>query len=219
MPKAVLFDMDGVLIDSFDAHYQSWVDLAGETGKTFTEADFTWGFGRTSRECITKYWGAALGEKETRRLDDRKEVLFRKIIADKPPIMDGAEALIASLKAAGFKLAIGSSGPPENVMLTYDYLGGSDTFDAVVTGMDVTRGKPDPEVFLTCADRVGVEPDRCAVIEDAAAGVAAANAAGMISIGMVSTGRTEQQLAGANIVVHSLRDLTAEQISTLVNAT
>ena len=126
--------------------------------------------------------------------------------------------MLRSLHDAGFRLAVGSSGPPENVALVLDRLEARDLFEAVVTGEDVTRGKPDPEVFLIAAKRLGVPPARCAVIEDAPPGIAAANAAGMTSVGLLSTGRKPDDLAAARIVVQSLGELSPQVLRDLIAA-
>src|SRR3954454_4435051 len=144
----VIFDVGGVLVDSYDAHYQSWRDILAEHGRELTEHDFARTFGRTSREIIAQFWGDGVSAAEIREIDDRKEALYRDIVARQFPAMDGAVELIDALRAAGFALAVGSSAPPENVMQSLDRLGRRDAFGAVVTGRDVTRGKPDPQVFL-----------------------------------------------------------------------
>ncbi len=217
MTPAVIFDMDGVLIDSYEAHFQSWIDLARETGKKFNREDFTWAFGRTSRETVVKYWGSDLSPERVAQLDDRKEELYRVIIADKLPVMPGVMALMDDLHRNGFKMAVGSSGPPENVYVTVDQLGRS-RFDAIVTGKDVKKGKPNPEVFLTAAKKLGLEPNHCAVIEDAPAGIAAAKAAGMVAIGMTSTGRTRTELVAADVIVGTLTELNADKIRGLIES-
>ena len=117
--------------------------------------------------------------------------------------------------AAGFRVAFGSSGPPENVLFHVDLLGVASRLDAVITGADVTRGKPDPQVFLMAAERMGVPPAQCVVIEDAAAGVEAANRAGMTSIALVGT-TTRGKLSHAKLVVDSLSELNPERIAALI---
>ncbi|MBN2473830.1 MAG: HAD family phosphatase [Pirellulales bacterium] len=207
---AVIFDMDGVLVDTYHAHYRSWLAMAEPQGLSFTEAEFAPTFGRTSREIIATFWGdGRFNDEEIALLDDRKEAAFRKIVEADFPAMPGATELLRDLHGAGFKLAVGSSGPPENIELVIDRLAARSLFDAIVTGMDVNRGKPDPQVFLIAAERLGVAPRRCAVVEDAPAGVEAANAAGMVSIGLTSTGRTAESLAAADRVVGSLAELSA----------
>lgn len=206
---AVIFDMDGVLVDSYAAHFESWRRLAKERGFEFTKEQFLTTFGRVSREVVVE---CGLLESPTpeaiAEIDDAKEAHFRDILCETFPPMDGAVELIDSLAEQGIPLAVGSSGPPENVALIIDLLGTRERFDAVVTGVDVSHGKPHPEVFLKAAERLGAEPCDCVVIEDAVAGIAAAHAAGMTCLALVSTGHTTEELAAADQVVHSLRELT-----------
>jgi len=214
---AVIFDVDGVLVDSYDAHFQSWLLLCKERGLEMTEQQFIATFGRTSREIIKELWGDQITtEAMGAETDDRKEGLFREILSNDFPGMDGAAELIDGLHDAGFLLALGSSGPPENVGLVLDAFGCRHRFKGIVTGVDVARGKPDPQVFLLGAERVGVAPERCVVIEDAPAGVAAAHAAGMKCVAVVSTGRVRERLAAADLTVDSLRELNAESIRGLI---
>jgi beta-phosphoglucomutase len=214
---AAIFDMDGVLVDTYQAHWRSWLAMAEPEGLSFSEAEFAPTFGRTSREIIAAFWGRGrFREAEIAALDARKEAAFRQIIAVDFPAMPGVHELLGSLRKAGFALAVGSSGPPENVELVLDRLGARQMFQAVVTGMDVTRGKPDPQVFLIAAERLAVPPARCAVIEDAPAGVAAAHAAGMIGIGLVSTGRTRQSLSAAELVVDRLDEISPAVLRQLI---
>lgn len=209
--------MDGVLVDTYHAHFHSWRELAEAEGIGFSEADFAATFGRTSREIIAQYWG--LQDRDGVRiaeLDHQKEASFRRIIVDDFPVMPGAVELLDELHAAGFRLALGSSAPPENVETIIARLGVGDLLEAIVTGADVTRGKPDPQVFLLAAERLGVTPARCAVVEDAPPGVQAAKAAGMAAIGMASTGRTTEELAEADIVVRSLSELSPSGLHELI---
>ena len=215
---AAIFDMDGVLVDTYHAHYKSWLAMAEPEGLSFTEAEFAPTFGRTSREIIAYFWGdGRYDDAEIAALDEKKEAAFRRIIEADFPAIPGVSSLLEDLHAAGFALAVGSSGPPENVDLVLNRLGAGGLFQAVVTGMDVTRGKPDPQVFLIAAERLNVPPRRCAVVEDAPAGVAAANAAGMASIGLTSTGRTAESLSAAHLIVGSLAELSAELLRGLIN--
>ncbi len=217
--SAVIFDMDGVLVDSYRAHLGSWQVVAAEEGLTLTEAEFASQFGRTNPEIIAVYWGAdRYDDEEVAALADRKERAFREILRVDFPAMPGARDLLEALSEAGFALAVGSSGPPENIELVLRELGARELFRAVVTARDVTRGKPDPQVFLLAAERLGVAPSRCAVVEDAPAGVAAAQAAGMKSIGLASTGRTREELAAADLVVDSLTELSPPVVGELIAA-
>jgi beta-phosphoglucomutase len=214
---AVIFDMDGVLIDSYRAHLQSWQVMAKEAGLRFTQEQFDATFGRTSREVIAALWkDRRLSGEEIAALDDRKEAVFREVLGAAFPAMPGAADLLQSLFEAGFALGVGSSGPAENVELALDRLGNRSHWRAVVTGSDVTRGKPDPQVFLLAAERLAVPPRRCAVVEDAPPGVAAAKAAGMACIGLVSTGRTRPMLSQADLTIDSLSELRPEIVRDLI---
>jgi beta-phosphoglucomutase len=217
---AVIFDVDGVLVDSYTAHLESWRGLARERNcHEMTEAEFRATFGRTSREIIAELWTEnELTAEQIRELDDRKEVLFREMLRADFCAMPGAGDLIDSLRAAGFVIAAGSSGPPDNVLLVLDQLGRSEEFGAVITGVDVQRGKPEPEVFQRGAQRLGVPAESCAVIEDAQVGIEAANRAGMLSIGLAAPPRTVSEFEGADQVVESLSELTPELIAKWVES-
>lgn len=216
--SAVIFDVDGVLVDSYDAHYQSWRMVAREHSLDFTGGDFARSFGRTSRDIVRMLWpdGTAMSDVAIRAIDDRKELLYRDLVAAEFPVMDGARELIDELHGRGIRLAAGSSGPLENVELCLARLERRAHFAAVVTGMDVTRGKPDPQVFLLAAEKLDLDPGRCAVVEDAPAGIEAAHRAGMKAIGLVSTGRQERDLAAADVVIRSLRHLNAGDVELLI---
>ncbi len=222
MTHCVIFDMDGVLVDSYHAHFESWQRVAAEQGVTYTEEQFARSFGRTSREIIKGTWGLPdPSDEQIRAIDARKEALFREIIGRDFPVMDGARELIDELRRAGFRVAVGSSAPPENVALVLDRLGGPDRFAAVVNGMDVQRGKPDPQVFLLAAARAGVEPHGCVVVEDARPGIEAARRARMASVALVSTGRSESDFTPVHpdLIVRSLRDLNARTLADLISRT
>ncbi len=218
MKYGIIFDVDGVLVDSYHAHHESWLALARETRRSFTEAEFASVFGRTSADIIRVFWPPdEIDDEKIRALDDRKEALYRDIVEAEFPAMDGAVELIDSLTKAGFLLAVGSSGPPENVNLVLDRLDRRAAFGAAITGFDVNRGKPDPQVFQLAAKRLNIPPERCAVVEDAPAGIAAAHAASMIAIGLTSTGRTPEELNAADLIVPSLRNLTPQTTTNLIN--
>jgi len=214
-PYAVIFDIDGVLIDSYDAHFQSWKRLCAEHDVDLTESRFAASFGRTSRDIIRMWWGDGVADTTVGQMDARKEAHFRDIVRKDFPQMPGASELIAALHDADFRLAAGSSGPPENVALVLELLDPQGRFAARVTGADVTRGKPDPQVFLMAAQRLGVAPAQCAVIEDAVPGVAAANAAGMVSIALTGTAQRDA-LVEADHVVDSLSELKPQVIASLI---
>ncbi len=214
---AVIFDIDGVLVDSYESHYQSWKLLAENHGRTCSESDFADQFGRTTREVLEAQWADAnLSEDNYRKLDDEKEDLYRQIIATEFPEMPHARALIHNLHQIGWHIALGSSGPVENVNLAIEKLGIQDQIQAAISGNDVSCGKPDPEVFLIAAERIQVPVKNCVVIEDATHGIEAARAAGMKSIGFVSRGRTKEELKSADLLIDHLEQVTPELLMSLL---
>jgi len=211
--QAVIFDVDGVLIDSYEAHLQSWQQLAEKEGLAMSEEQFLATFGRTSREAVTQTWPERrFSEADIRRLDSRKEAIFRQLIERNFPAMDGAIELINSLRAAGFLLALGSSGPRENVDLALSKLKCRHAMRVVVSGSDVTLGKFDPEIYRTVAQRLDVPAQACLVIEDSEPGIAAAKAAGMTCIALHSTGHRRDELLQSDAIVNSLRELTPRTV-------
>lgn len=210
----VIFDMDGVLVDSGPAHLQSWQLLAREMGRDLTAEQFAHSFGQRSSEIITHTFGIS-DDAEIARLDARKESHYRDLIRGRVPAMPGAMELVTSLHASGVRLAVGSSGPPENVMLVCEEMGLTPLMSAIVTGMDVQRGKPDPQVFQIAAERLRLSPADCVVIEDAPAGIEAAKRAGMACIAL-SSSHPRERLTSADRVVGSLAEIDAEAIRSLV---
>jgi beta-phosphoglucomutase len=211
---ATIFDLDGVLVDSYAAHWWSWRRLADETGVRFTEDEFASTFGQRSREVLARYWHVAADSDEAHRLDERKEALFRERLRADFPAADGGVALIDALRAAAVACAVASSAPPENVELTLELLGRRPAFTVVVTGRDVTRGKPDPEIYRRAAERLALPAGRCVVIEDAPVGVEAARAAGMPCVGVTGTVAADR-LRDADLVVDSLRALDPARLAAL----
>ena len=223
---AAIFDLDGTLVDSYDAHYEAWRSISATHGVAVTVDDYYSHFGRRNEDLLRECWLRAgkgeLTHEEIVALDHEKEAAYRAIVANRFPIMDGARELVASLRADGFRTAVGSSGPPANVALAIEGLGlgglalGAAGFDAVVTGRDVKRSKPDPECFLLAAERLSIPPSRCVVFEDAPAGITAAKAAGMRCIAITSKGHTIERQCEADIVFPSVKTVTVAAVRALL---
>ena len=211
----VIFDIDGVLLDSYKLHYECWRAIAEKHSITLSEKEFDSLFGRRGNEIVREIWGEELPAEKVVSIHRKKQALYRENLQGNFPKMDGAVQLIDGLAAQGFVLGIGSSAPPENVEMSLLGLDRVNSFKAVVSGNDVTRGKPDPQVFLLAAQRMEVEPSSCAVIEDAPAGIAAGLAAGMTAIALAGTA-PPGSLTTAHLVVTSLRQLTPQLIAELI---
>jgi len=208
---AVIFDMDGVLVDSYAPHYRSWQIVAEEWNCNYTEELFASGFGRCGTEIIQLHWGLShLTTDEMQEIVDRKEILYREIIQEAVPASVGLAELVSDLHQHHIPMAIGSSGPKANVELVAEKLNLVERLQIRVSGCDVSRGKPDPEVFLRAAAGLGVDAKQCIVIEDAPVGIEAAHNAGMRCIGLTSTGRDPQELNAADWQVDSLKELSTQ---------
>jgi beta-phosphoglucomutase len=209
MPNGVIFDMDGVLVASGEPHKASWQAVARQCGIELTDEAFERTFGMSSREIVRKIWGPQISDDEVRRIDEEKERVYRRLISGNVPLSPGARETLARLAEAGYVLAVGTSGPPENLELVLRETGLGRYFVVTVNGLEVPRGKPAPDIFLTAAERAGLRSAECVVIEDAPVGIQAALAAGMKAIGYVGTHPAERlREAGAARVIERLAEIT-----------
>jgi len=213
--KGVIFDMDGVLVDSGWAHRQAWFDLAEAEGLEMFDEFFCKTFGMQN-DTILPMLRPGISKPEMDRLSDCKEQRYRELVHSRPKAADGVLALLSDLKADGFRLAIGSSAPRANLDVFWGPLGLADYFQATVTKEQVVEGKPSPETFLKAAGMLSLAPQRCVVVEDALHGVQAARAAGMPVVAVTTT-RSRAELACADRVVDSLAELSAEDFVRLLN--
>lgn len=211
----VIFDLDGVLVDTGWAHKQSWYDLAEKEGFSMTDEFFYSTFGMQNYQIIPMLLGRDATSEEIDRLSDWKEQRYRDIIKKKLTPAEGAKSLLIDLKKEGFLLAVGSSAPRANLELVLDCTDLHNYFNAYVTGQDVTRGKPAPDTFLKAAEKLSINTNRCVVVEDAVQGVEAGRATGMAVVAVTTT-RSRKDLAGADIIVDSLTQLQARQFIELL---
>jgi beta-phosphoglucomutase family hydrolase len=209
-----IFDWDGVIINSAAHHEVSWDRLAKECGKLLPENHFKRGFGMKNEVIIPELLGWTSVPTEIRILSLRKEAIYREIVREQGMTpLPGVEQWLRTLRDAGIPCVIGSSTHRENITTTLEVLGLADFFQEIVTAEDVKRGKPDPEVFLTAAQRIGVAPGDGVVFEDALVGIAAAKAAGMHVVAVATT-EPKEKLAHANWVVDRLDELSVAQLWT-----
>ena len=216
MKIGAIFDWDGVIIDSSALHEESWEILAGEEKLDLPEGHFQKGFGRKNQDIIPNIlkWSDNPGEIE--RLADRKEVLYRELLrAEGLKALPGVEALLNELKSSGVPMAVGSSTTRVNLDTVIEVLGFEGIFDHLVSGDDVDKGKPDPEVFIKAAERIGCARHHCVVFEDAIHGIEAGLAGGMKVIAVATT-HPREELGQAHWAVDSLEDVTLRHLQDLV---
>jgi beta-phosphoglucomutase len=207
---AVIWDVDGTLVDTAEQHFAAWQIVARQLARSFTREDFFATFGRRNPEIIREVFGTSLTPQEVAELGDRKEELYRAGLRQGVSLLPGVRTLLEGLHAAGIKQGIGSSAPRANLDLVLRVTQSAGFFDAVVSMEDTDRGKPDPQVFLVAAAKLNVSPDRCLVLEDAPSGVQAAKTGGMKCIAVQAAGHHSNDVlrqAGANLVVGSLTEV------------
>jgi beta-phosphoglucomutase len=209
--RAVLWDLDGTLADSTAIHWQSWQAALEPERVRITEADFLATFGQRNEEILRSWLGPGADAAHIQRVGERKELRYRALLAAQGlEPLPGAAEWVRRLASSGWRQAIASSAPRLNVQAMTRSLKFTSLLSTVVSAEDVAAGKPDPEVFLVAASRLGVPPNRCVVVEDAAAGVEAARRAGMACIGLGAGGLR------ADVAVTSLADLAPDVFDMLL---
>jgi HAD superfamily hydrolase (TIGR01509 family) len=214
---AVLWDVDGVLIDSGEQHRRAWEQLAREKHLPYNDADFWATFGMRNSDIFPRMFGISGPPERITALADRKEAIYRVLLAKDAVALPGAKDLLAALHAAGYRQALGSSAPPANLEAIITLLGIAPLLDAVVSGEQVAHGKPAPDIFLAGAARLGIAPAHCLVIEDAPAGVAAAHAGGMRCLAVRRAGQPDAPgLDTADALVDSLEQANVALVDRLL---
>jgi beta-phosphoglucomutase len=215
---AAIWDVDGTLVDTAELHFEAWQAVSRELGRDFSRADFAATFGRRNPEILRTLFGEGMADDELTALGERKENLYRAAALHGVALLPGVRSLVKALRHAGFAQAIGSSAPHANLELILRLTGLAPFFSAVIGSEDTQRGKPDPQVFLLAAERLGVAPPRCVVFEDAVAGVQAARAGGMKCVAVRCVGHHPEatlRQAGADLVVETLAEVSAGTIEDL----
>jgi beta-phosphoglucomutase len=212
--KACIFDLDGVIVDTAIYHYKAWKRLANELGFDFTEGqnEQLKGVSRVrSLELILGWGGITKTEAEKEQLATLKNTWYVDMISHMTPaeILPGAKEFVQVCRDAGIKTALGSAS--KNSMTILEKIDMAGMFDAIIDGNKVSKAKPDPEVFLKGAEEVGVAPEFCVVFEDAIAGIEAAIAGGMKSVGIGSP----DVLGEADLVVKGLAEMSLEKLDTI----
>lgn len=213
-PRAVLWDLDGTMLDSAEQHFDAWCESLADEGHDLTRAEFEETFGWRNDAILRHIFGDDFPDDEVQRVGVAKEAQYRALMRERgAELLPGVARLLDGLQRAGWRQAVASSAPQKNIETVLDVLGIGDYFAAQVSAEDVEHGKPDPEVFLLAARQLNVPPERCIVVEDAPAGLEAARRGGMHSIGV----RTTHDDLEADVVVDTLEQLSTDAFARLVN--
>lgn len=210
--RAVLFDLDGTLVDNMKAHIEAWIVVGRKLGRELTSEEILSDFsGRKNEEILPLVAGRPLAPAELDALAEEKEARYRELYAPDLRLLDGAAALLDELAAHGVAFGIASAAPRKNRDFVLNGLGLTSRMGAVVGAEEVTRGKPAPDLFLEAARRLGCEPHATLVFEDAVLGVQAGRAAGM-TVCAVTTSESSEVLtaAGAHFTIADFTQLPSE---------
>ena len=210
-----LFDWDGVIVDSSSCHREAWERLGREIGRALPPDHFERAFGLKNERIIPEIMGWADDPREVERLSLRKEELYREAVRRQGlQPLPGVPAFLERLAQASIPCAVGTSTHRRNVEACIDVVGLRGAFAAIVAAEDVTEGKPDPQVFLLGAERLGLPAHRCVVFEDAIVGIEAARRGGMKAVAVTTT-HPAARLAHADVVVDRLDQLSVEALQAL----
>lgn len=217
MIRGVIFDLDGVLVSTDEYHYRSWVRLCSDEGFTFFDREFNHQFRGVGRMQCVHILLTAAGEKYTperqREVAERKNRYFVQSLETVTPecLLPGSLDMLRALRKRGIKIAVASNSRNAKPIIEKTGIGG--LLDVVVDGYDITNSKPDPEVFLLAAERLSLPPADCLVVEDAVAGIVAANRAGMWLLGV----GTPAMLPNAATIVRNLSEITPDRLLALTS--
>ena len=211
--QALIFDMDGTMIDSMPTHHLSWSLFAQRHGLTINVADLVRRTtGRTGVECMPELFQRELPLAQATAYVMEKETIYRELFAPKFSEVPGFKAFAAMAQARGLKVGVGTAGDQHNIAFAYSNLQMPTAPLATVGGDEGLPGKPEPAIFLEVARRLGVQPEHCIVFEDAPLGIEAARRAGMRAVG-ICTGHSATELSGPHVLalVPDYRALIASQ--------
>lgn len=205
--EAIIFDMDGTMIDSMPWHTKAWIEFARRRGMRLDVPDLmARTTGKNGTECIVELLGRAVSQEEADALTHEKETIYRELFAPRFVEVAGFRQFAGQVRTRGLKLAVGTAGDLGNVEFALGHLGLTPTPEAIVRGDEGLPGKPEPAIFLEAARRIAADPAHCIVFEDAPFGIEAARRAGMRAVAICST-HTPAQLAGPHVLA-AVRDYT-----------
>ena len=213
LPAAIIFDMDGTLVATTEADFLAWQRIFADAGRQLSFEDYFPLLGKKSHDVV--YHVLHLEGESAENALNAKMRYFEEIVSEKGiSLMPNAEILLKKLKSLGIPLALATSSRKLKMELVLEEVGLLEYFDVLVSGEDVKKGKPSPDIFLLAAEKLNVEPGHCIVVEDAVSGVKAAKDAGMKCIAVTNTHNAED-LTIADMVISDFSELSLPVISSL----
>jgi len=205
--EGIIFDMDGVIVDNHRFHFRAWMEFASkykfELNDEIYRNDFN---GKTNADLFQMIFGK-ITEEEILAYSLEKEVNYQKLYASEIKPHTGLVEFLKDLKSKNYRIALGTSAPTTNVDFTMNALGMRDYFDVIIDGSQVSKGKPDPEVYLKCAKSLGLHPNHCVVFEDSLAGLQSGKNAGCSIIGVATSHTREELLPTVKNIINDFTEI------------
>jgi len=199
--RAVIFDLDGTLVDNNSFHLQTWKNYLEKTGRNISDEEYNANInGRTNKDVIQYIFGDKMHDEDILKYSLEKEALYREIYAPFIKPVNGLLELLEALKSKNIPMAIATSGIQPNIDFMFEHIPIKKYFKAIVNSSHISRGKPEPEIYLKAASLLGIAPSNCLVFEDAVVGINSARAAGMKVIAIATT-HPKEELSGADMIV------------------
>ena len=213
---AVIFDMDGVMVDNFEYHYRAWLEFLNRHGTGITRDQLrTMFFGRGNREIFEILFGRQITQEEALSLSQEKEKLYRDIYRPEVVLTDGLQNFLAELSSNNILTAIATSAPRENVDFLIRETSLDHSFSAIIDSSMVEKAKPDPEIYLTAAAELGAEPRKCIVFEDSLNGIKSAQRAGMRVVAL-TTSHKRKELDGVDLVIDDFTGISLNDLRLII---
>jgi beta-phosphoglucomutase len=214
---AVLFDMDGVIIDSNPYHKDAWLEFCRRYQVELKEEDVPrYIYGKTNKTALVDVFQREFSPEESFRLSEEKEAIYRDLHRADIRLIKGLDHLLDAFEQHQIPLAVCTNAPVANLDFTLEETGIRPYFEVLIDASKVSKGKPDPEIYLKAAQLLQVPAERCIVMEDSTVGVEAGLRAGMKVVGITTT-HTREELAHTHLVIDDFDELTVDRLAALLN--
>ncbi|MFY0601508.1 MAG: HAD family phosphatase [Cyclobacteriaceae bacterium] len=212
----LIFDMDGVIVENHEYHFLAWQKLANARGVEVSEEFYKNNMnGRTIDDLVKVVFDLDVSREEARAIGMEKEEIYRDLYKNHRAVTNGLIPFLKSAKDQEIPMIVGTSAPEENVIFTLDGLDLRKYFLGVVDDMMVTKGKPDPEVYLKCAEAIGRKPENCIVFEDAVSGIKAGKSAGAKVIALATSHKREE--LEADLIIDNFEGFTLNDVKSILS--
>jgi beta-phosphoglucomutase len=214
--KAALFDIDGTLMDNNEYHKMAWMQYLEGQGREMSDEEFKKNVsGRTNLDAVQRIYGKEMSDEEASKYYLAKEEIYRKLYRPYISPIHGLLEFLKDLHDHGIVMAIATSGIQVNIDFMFEHIPIKQYFKEVIQSKDITKGKPDPEIFIKAAQAVGFPPENCVVFEDSLAGVKAAKKAG-IKVVALTTSEEKKDLKKADLVIKNYNEINYEKLVSMI---